>query len=142
MLTVGYKARQAMAAAKLERISGSVEVIGVFYVKRNKGHYGTGSNERVLKDSAPAYPGVRPDVDKYLRSANDAMTGVVWLDDGQEVDAHAFKRFVCRFEGVERTEVFVRPTPYQTVRDLVAAGLLEAPAPSVAGFEQLSLTVA
>jgi Holliday junction resolvase RusA-like endonuclease len=68
-----------------------VEVI--FYQPRNAGHYGTGRNACKLKDSAPPFPAVRPDVDKLLRSTLDALTSVLYADDGQVVTVRAEKRF-------------------------------------------------
>jgi Holliday junction resolvase RusA-like endonuclease len=68
-----------------------VEVI--FYQSRNSGHFGTGRNAHLLKASAPTYPAVRPDVDKYLRAILDALTGVLYADDGQVVSVRAEKRY-------------------------------------------------
>lgn len=70
-----------------------VGVKAVFFVPRNKGDYGTGRNSSVLKPSAPAFPARKPDVDKYLRRVLDALSGVVFADDGQVVDVRAAKRW-------------------------------------------------
>lgn len=35
----------------------------------------------------------RPDVDKLLRAVGDALSGVVWCDDSQLVEAHGTKRY-------------------------------------------------
>jgi len=37
------------------------------------------------------YPSVAPDLDKLIRAALDALTGVAYLDDGQVVEIHAHK---------------------------------------------------
>ncbi|MCW2902229.1 MAG: hypothetical protein JWO67_4494 [Streptosporangiaceae bacterium] len=43
------------------------------------------------KRSTP--PAIRqPDLDKCLRAINDALTGIVWMDDAQVVDTHTSKR--------------------------------------------------
>lgn len=73
--------------------SGGVWIELVFYRPRNKGHFGTGKNAAVLKDSAPAYPDVKPDIDKLARCALDALKGIVWNDDGQVVAMPTFKTF-------------------------------------------------
>jgi Holliday junction resolvase RusA-like endonuclease len=68
-----------------------VEVI--FYQPRGVGHFGTGRNAHLLKASAPTHPAVRPDVDKYLRAVLDALTGVLYADDGQVTTVRAEKRY-------------------------------------------------
>lgn len=60
-----------------------------FYTPRNKGHFGTGRNAGRLLPSAPLFPAKRPDVDKKLRAVMDAMTGVLYDDDGQVVMVRA-----------------------------------------------------
>lgn len=41
----------------------------------------------------------RPDVDKLLRAIGDALTGVVWADDGQCVQSVGSKRYAEPGEG-------------------------------------------
>ncbi len=64
-----------------------------FYRARNKGHYGTGRNAGCVKDTAPAYPTVAPDVDKLSRAILDALTGIAWRDDAQVVEKTVRKRY-------------------------------------------------
>jgi Holliday junction resolvase RusA-like endonuclease len=64
-----------------------------FYLARPPGHYGTGRNAGNVKDSAPAFPAVRPDATKLLRGLEDALTGLVWRDDAQVVTQTARKRY-------------------------------------------------
>jgi Holliday junction resolvase RusA-like endonuclease len=64
-----------------------------FYLARPAGHFGTGRNRGIVRDSAPPFPAVRPDVTKLLRGLEDALTGVVWRDDAQVVDQIARKRY-------------------------------------------------
>jgi crossover junction endodeoxyribonuclease RusA len=40
------------------------------------------------------WPARRPDLDKLLRSTLDALTGVVFADDGQVISVHARKAYV------------------------------------------------
>lgn len=61
----------------------------VFYVARPKGHYGT----RGLKPSAPAFPSVKPDLDKLARCTLDALTGVLWDDDSRIVALNTTKQY-------------------------------------------------
>jgi Holliday junction resolvase RusA-like endonuclease len=48
-----------------------------FYMPRPKWHWGKHS----LSPRAPAYPTVKPDRTKMLRSTEDALTGILWTDD-------------------------------------------------------------
>ena len=81
--------RSLVADAGAEAIAGFPLYDGPLYVEmtflrpRGLGHYGTGRNAGVLRDSAPAYPSVRPDVLKHARAVEDALSGVVWRDDAR-----------------------------------------------------------
>jgi Holliday junction resolvase RusA-like endonuclease len=106
----------------------------VFYTLRPKGHFGTGRNAGILKDSAPAYPTVKPDVLKLARAVEDGLTGVVYRDDALTVDLCLGKRYGDR----ERVEIKIMPVEAQRVDELVARGEIEPVRPSER-FEQLSL---
>lgn len=71
----------AWAAAESVRtpLHGPLEVRFLFLLTRPKGHYGS----RGLRPSAPKYPTVKPDVTKLIRSTEDAMKGIAWIDDSQ-----------------------------------------------------------
>lgn len=85
-----------------------------FYTASPKGRYGTGRNAGLLKDTAVARPATRPDVDKWARHTLDALTGVVYADDGQVVSLLCEKHYA---EGDQppRTEVEVSALAQQTV---------------------------
>lgn len=90
--------RETVAAAARETGCEPREDIGVrvdvtFFLKRPEAHVGTGRNAGVVKDSAPAFPLVRPDVDKLLRAILDALTDVVFKDDSQVVELVGRKRY-------------------------------------------------
>ena len=53
----------------------------VFYFPRPKGHFGTGKNAAVLKQSAPIVPAGRPDLLKLARGIEDALIGICYHDD-------------------------------------------------------------
>jgi Holliday junction resolvase RusA-like endonuclease len=75
---------------------GPVEVEIEFRFARPKGHYRTGKNAHILRDSAPDHPAVRPDIDKTSRAVLDALkTAGALKDDAQVTDLHAVKRY-CR----------------------------------------------
>jgi Holliday junction resolvase RusA-like endonuclease len=65
---------------------GPVEVRARFVFPRLKGHYGSGKNARVLKESAPVWVITKPDTDHCQRALGDVLTfaGIV-RDDNQIV---------------------------------------------------------
>lgn len=74
------------------QLAGPVEVGVTFRLKRPKGHYRTGKNAHLLRDTAPSYPYGMPDLDKLLRSTLDALTAAgVWADDAQVAKVTAAK---------------------------------------------------
>lgn len=87
---VAKAARAAMSGPPLD---GPLCLTIDFYLPRPKGHYGTGSNARELRRQAPAYPTVRPDLTKLIRAVEDALTKIVWHDDAQVVQQHAYKLY-------------------------------------------------
>ena len=86
-------------------LTGFVSLECVFYLPRPKGHFGTGANEHRIKPSAPAMPGVKPDVDKLLRAVSDGLTQSrnVYVDDALIVDSIGRKRY-----GNPRVEITVK----------------------------------
>lgn len=86
-----------------------------FYFTRPDGHFGTGRNAGVLKDSAPLYPEkTGADLDKLARAALDALTGLVWKDDKRIVTLPLRRRYALQ----ERMEIAVRRPRAQTIGDL------------------------
>lgn len=97
---LGWKNEVAAAARVAMEQQGIVELVEgplglalAFTMPRPKGHFGSGRNAGVVKDSAPDYPCVKPDATKLLRGAEDAMTGIVWRDDAQVVEQFVSKRY-------------------------------------------------
>ena len=85
---VGAAAREAWGADNVYGGPMSVEL--TFRMKRPNSHY------RDLRGTlkvgyASARPDVMPDLDKLIRAILDALTGIVWRDDGQVVDIIARK---------------------------------------------------
>lgn len=100
--TTGYIHEKAIEQAALEAreragwklLRGEpIEVWTRFYTRRPKSHYGTGRNADVLKPSAPERPITKPDKDKLERRVLDALTGVIYADDGQVVGGESSKWF-------------------------------------------------
>lgn len=77
--------------------AGPVFVSVRFYLARPKGHYRTGRNAELVRDSAPSLPVTKPDLDKLLRSTLDALGEAgVWRDDSQVTSVEASKVFAGR----------------------------------------------
>jgi Holliday junction resolvase RusA-like endonuclease len=68
---------------------GPVSLEVLIFMPRIKSHYRRGE----LKPDAPVWHEVRPDATKLLRAIEDAMTGIVWVDDAQVVRQHVEKRY-------------------------------------------------
>lgn len=68
---------------EIKLLTGPIELTAEFYFARPSSHYGSGKNANVLKPSAPIVHAQSPDLAKLLRSLEDALTKVVWLDDKQ-----------------------------------------------------------
>lgn len=107
----------AVAAAAAEKMTGELldgplELHVYFHLTRPKGHFRTGKKAHLVRDTAPIYPTVRPDITKMLRAVEDALTGVVWRDDAQVVHQVAAKRYAPRAE----TTVTVHPSFLRLIR--------------------------
>lgn len=79
-------AREAHGGAPLD---GPLRVVLAFSLPRPKSHLG----KRGLLPSAPAYPTVKPDIDKLSRACLDAMKAIVYRDDAQIVTKTATKLY-------------------------------------------------
>lgn len=79
MDTVRYFAYQHVNRMCL--LQGAVKLSITFFIARPKGHYGTGRNADILKNSAPTYPISTPDLSKLTRAVEDALTGLIWKND-------------------------------------------------------------
>jgi Holliday junction resolvase RusA-like endonuclease len=91
-LLVSTKARSSWGGRP--PIAGPVSVWADFYLPRPAGHLGTGRNFGKVKDSAPVWPAVKPDLDKLLRAVFDSLTTAgVWRDDSLAVVVSGAKHY-------------------------------------------------
>jgi Holliday junction resolvase RusA-like endonuclease len=88
---VKIAAIQAMAGRP--PLASALQVRFAFYRHRPKSHFGTGGRAHVLKPSAPHHPTTRPDLLKTARAIEDAMTGIVYMDDSLIVVEELTKRY-------------------------------------------------
>jgi Holliday junction resolvase RusA-like endonuclease len=72
-------------------LTGPLAVRFVFTFPRPRCHFGTGRNADKLKPSAPRFPAVKPDTTKVIRSTEDALTGILWVDDARIVEQRGRK---------------------------------------------------
>ena len=99
----------------LAALDEAVVVQLTFFFTRPEGHYGTGRNANVLKDSSPLYPEkTGEDLDKLERAVLDALTGIVWKDDRRVVTMPSRRRYGTP----ERMDVAVRRLRATTVGEL------------------------
>jgi Holliday junction resolvase RusA-like endonuclease len=92
-----WRAAVALCATETikEPLSGPLDVRYAFYLPRPRGHYRSGrSSSSILKPSAPARHIIRPDTTKLIRSTEDALKGIAWLDDSQCCYQEARKGYV------------------------------------------------
>lgn len=80
---VSLVAAQAMIGRDL--FCGPLRVSAVFIMPRPKYHFHTGKRAGQLKGDAPYWCEKKPDKLKLMRSTEDALTGIVWRDDAQDV---------------------------------------------------------
>lgn len=78
------------AATGCEAIAGPVWVAITFRLPRPKGHY---TKRGELREKAPLYPIVHPDIDKLARLALDALTGLAFDDDSRVVSLYVGKQY-------------------------------------------------
>lgn len=78
-----------------ERTYPAVTAHITFTLPRPKAHYRTGlETSHLLRDGAPQLHGVRPDLDKLLRSTGDALTTAgVYADDARIAQLFAVKTY-------------------------------------------------
>jgi len=75
-----------------------------FLLPRPRSHYRTGRNAHLLRDSAPAYPTTKPDIDKLLRSTLDALkVAGAYRDDSHVVRVVMEKLYAVELTGAAIT---------------------------------------
>jgi Holliday junction resolvase RusA-like endonuclease len=92
-----WKAQVSDAAAQAmgdrDPLTGPLQLTVTFWIRRPKAHFGSGKNAGTLKASAPSRPVVKPDLLKYARAVEDALSGICYGDDAQIVDEFLHKHY-------------------------------------------------
>ncbi len=90
-------------------IAAPLRVWFYFKLLRPLDHFVGGKRTNQLKIDAPEFPEVTPDATKLARSTEDALTGVIWVDDKHIVEGpFPFKHYGSR-EGVRIVVEQVQP---------------------------------
>ena len=91
----GWKERVALAAAEAkqkagyrEPWAGPLHLIVHVQRARPRGHF---TSKGAVRATAPAFPVTKPDLTKLIRGIEDALTGIIWIDDSQVVSQTAIK---------------------------------------------------
>lgn len=74
-------------------LTGPLTVSFSFAMPRPGHHFGTGRNAGKVKPNAPLGHTSKPDVTKLIRSTEDALKGIAWVDDCQIVSQAAGKLY-------------------------------------------------
>jgi len=87
--------RQAATQAMGEQppLAGALALDVTFTVARPKSHFRANG---ILRPTAPLWPVTRPDATKLLRALEDALIGLVFIDDSQVIDLGARKLYGVR----------------------------------------------
>jgi Holliday junction resolvase RusA-like endonuclease len=82
-------------ANKMCLLEGPIRLTLEFYKERSKSHFKARGGEPtdILKDSAPKFPTMKPDLTKLTRAVEDAVTKIIWKDDAQVVEQYTFKAY-------------------------------------------------
>lgn len=109
------RAISELPEAERVMIDGPVRLVVAFYLPRPK----------KFKRGVPAAHLTAPDWDKLARAIGDALSGVVYHDDKQIVQA-VIGKFYAEHGAPPRVDVFVEPTPGLAPSVRVDASLFEA----------------
>lgn len=88
-------AHEVMVANNMRPLTGPLTLNVTFRFARPRKHFHTGKRSEVLRPDAPVFHTTMPDVEKLVRSINDAMADAgVMLNDSQVSVVHARKVYV------------------------------------------------
>lgn len=89
--------------AGLHPVEGPISINLHFVMPRLKSHFGTGKKAAQLREDAPTWHIVKPDLDKLVRCVKDALTGIAWRDDSQVCTLGHVTKCYGEFPGVHIT---------------------------------------
>lgn len=127
MAAVAQQCGTVMHDANESPIVGAVRLSLKFYFRRPQNHYGSGKNASVLKATAPKYHTTTPDLAKLVRCIEDAMKGIVWVDDKQ----------VCVYGEIEKAWTEEQARAEVLVEELSNEAYARKPSPKRPAMPQL-----
>lgn len=74
-------------------LTSALRVSMLFVMKRPGTHFGSKGGHPYLREDAPVHHVQKPDATKLLRAAEDALTGVIWVDDATIVSVTSEKKW-------------------------------------------------
>jgi Holliday junction resolvase RusA-like endonuclease len=98
---VAATARGAMLKHRIAVIEGPVWISMVFLVHRPKVHFRADGVTLSAEGARHLYPTKKPDALKLARAVEDALTGIVYVDDAVIVSESLRKQFTVGPEGVQ-----------------------------------------
>jgi len=93
---------------------GPLSVDYLFVFPRPKGHYGTGKNSSMLKDSSPVFCCNTKDLDNMEKFYADSFNSIAYEDDRQIVRSSAVKRWAVQGEQ-PFVEIFISPYEVESI---------------------------
>ncbi len=103
---VAHAAREQMNYDLQSIMAGPVRMDVNYFLKRPMSHYRKNGE---LRPDAPAFVKTKPDLSKLQRSTEDALTGVVYVDDSQIVVLN-----ICKLYGEPGAEILVQSIDERT----------------------------
>lgn len=97
---VAATARGSVLKHRFDVIDGPVWVSMVFHVRRPGSHFRTDGVTLSAEGQRKPYPTSKPDVLKLARAVEDALTGIVYVDDAAIVSESLRKEYTVGPEGV------------------------------------------
>lgn len=85
--------RFALEAYQGPPLTGPLSVTFHFWLPRPKAHFKTGRMNNILRSDCPWWHEKKPDVLKMARAVEDALTGILWVDDAQIASECLTKRY-------------------------------------------------
>jgi len=92
--------KQQLDIENFDIIDCEVKMKIKFYASIPKGFSKT---DKVLAEMGYIRPTTTPDIDNLMKTYMDAITGVLWLDDGQVIETHSYKYYSI----TPRTEIIL-----------------------------------
>jgi crossover junction endodeoxyribonuclease RusA len=116
--SLGYEAHRAMQG---RHVLDEALRLHLRFVFARPGYHYTATGQLSARGRRAPHPATYPDVDKLARAVLDALTGIVWRDDGRITQLSTAKAWAGRNEE-PRCEVAVEPIPFERAQAAARSG--------------------